>query len=56
MTFKMSKVGTRFACGRTIRKVAMDDDWGLITDVKLTRVSMFTWHLSFKVEVKDETK
>lgn len=53
MHFTMSKVGTRFACGRTISKVSKDKDFGLITDVKLTRVSFLVWHLSFKVEVKD---
>lgn len=52
MQFTMSKVGTRFACGRTLRRTARDKDFGLITDVKLTRVSLFVWHLSFNVEVK----
>ena len=54
MTFYMSKVGNRFQCGRTIRKVSRDKDFGLITDVELTRVSFLVWHLSFKVEVKEK--
>ncbi len=52
MHFTMTKVGTRYACGRTLSKTAKSKDFGIITDVKLTRVSLFIWHLSFDVEVK----
>lgn len=52
MTVTISLVNNRFACGRYLRSVAVDKKWGLITNVKLTRITIFIWHLSFDVEVK----
>lgn len=52
MTVTISKVGTRMQCGKVLRSTSKDKDFGLITDVKLTRVSFFVWHLSFDAEMK----
>lgn len=52
MTLTISAVGTRRAVAQVLRKTQKDKDFGLITDVKVTKVSLFTWHISFDVEVK----
>lgn len=52
MTLTISLVGPRYKCGRMMRSMIGDKDYGLITGVKLTRISLLTWHLQFDVEVK----
>jgi hypothetical protein len=52
MTVTYSIVASRFACGRMLRKAALNTDLGLITEVKLTKISFRNWHMQFKAEVK----
>lgn len=54
MSFKISIVNNRFACGRAMRKMAVDKDYGLISNVKLQRISLLVWHLEFDVELKEK--
>lgn len=48
----MSYVGTRLQCGIFVSKVAKRKDTGVISNLKLTRVSWFVWHIYFDVELK----
>lgn len=52
MELTISATGTRFAVGRVIRRASKNDSYGIITDVKLTRVSFGVWHLQFKTKYK----
>lgn len=54
MQVKMSIVNNRFRCGNFIRKIATDKDYGLISNVKLQRISFLVWHLEFDVEMKEK--
>lgn len=52
MQLTITAVGTRYACGRAIRKASRRKDYGIITDVNLTRISFGVWHLQFEVKYK----
>lgn len=48
----MSYVGTRWQCGNFVSRVAKRKDTGVISNMKLTRISFFVWHVYFDVELK----
>lgn len=52
MTFTISIVAPRYKCASMLRETQADKDFGLISDVKFTKVGWFTYHLEFKTEVK----
>ena len=52
LVLHISYIGPRFKCGRIIKKLAKDDDYGPITKVKLKRISFLHWYLYFDIEVK----
>lgn len=56
MPLTISLVGNRWSVGRAFIKYNNQKNLGVITDVKLTRLKMFTWHLEFKTEYKDNGK
>ena len=45
----ISIVNNRLRCGLYLRKIAVDKNYGVITDVKLQRISFMVWHLEFTV-------
>lgn len=51
----VSIIAPRYKCAAVLRKVARDDGSGrtVVTNVKLTRVALLTWHLEFKAERSD---
>jgi hypothetical protein len=52
MTVTVSAVGSRYSLAKGMKKVADDKEYGIITNVKLTKISFMTWHLEFEVEKK----
>lgn len=48
----ITRVATRWQCGRMLHKLARSKNVGVITDVKLTRISLFIWHLQCKAEIE----
>ena len=53
MTLTISKVNNRFTIGQLLRKVATDKEYGLITNVRLTKISLLVWHIQFDVEIEE---
>lgn len=50
MTFSI--VGTRRKCARKIKAVARSNGYGVIRDVKLTKINFYTYHLTFIADIK----
>ncbi len=48
-----SKVGTRMSCGIALLKLSHSKDFGVVTSVRMTRISFLVWHLQCDVKVKE---
>jgi len=48
----ISVVNTRRTCGRYLREMATNKNTGIITNVKLQRISLLVWHLQFEMEIE----
>lgn len=44
-------VGTRRNCARLVSQYAKSKETGVITDVRLTKLSFMVWHVEFKVDL-----
>lgn len=52
VTMQLALSGNRFQVARSFRKITRSKDYGLTSNLKLTRVGFGVWHLIFDVEVE----
>ena len=52
MTVTLSLVGTRGQCKRDFKMIVNSDTYGVITNVKLTKLGFRVWHLEFEASRK----
>ncbi len=56
MTITYSAIGRRHACVKFLQGANRTESIGIITNVKLTKVGWFTWHLEFKADYTGANK